>query len=169
MKLHVLTMLLFFLRALTSSSGNEILTSPYILTVEGLRIQEVQDSELLKNSLSVALEEVLVEACKCTVEVSEPEISIISHTVQDPLGTLGSGLLFISSLFSDSNMEAEKFEKVTDEIKVRFDVQLSAPIVNDVPVPDSKMSRRHAPGANSILHLDPVPTGPYLYPPLFHA
>ena len=78
------------------------------------------------------------------MEVSEPQITVISHTDEIKVGFVDSFL----SLFSSEPPEAEKFEKVTDALLIHMDVQLSSPLQGADPskgmAPGGQ--RRHAPG-----------------------
>merc|ERR1711991_34818 len=101
-------------------------------------------SALLRNAFAVALETTLNKECSCSVEVSEPQITVISHTDEIKVGFVDSFL----SLFSSEPPEAEKFEKVTDALLIHMDVQLSSPLQGADPskgmAPGGQ--RRHAPG-----------------------
>ena len=78
------------------------------------------------------------------MEVSEPQITVISHTDNIKVGFVDSFL----SLISSEPPEAEKFEKITDALLIHMDVQLSSPLQGADPskgmAPGGQ--RRHAPG-----------------------
>ena len=86
------------------------------------------------------------------MEVSEPQITVISHTDEIEIGFVDSFL----SLFSSEPPEAEKFEKVTDALLIHMDVQLSSPLQGADPSKgmSSGGQRRHAPGMSGSSDLD---------------
>ena len=78
------------------------------------------------------------------MEVTEPQVTAISHTESTKMGFIDSFL----SLFSSEPPEAEKFEKINDALLVHMDAQLSSPLQGADPskgmAPGGQ--RRHAPG-----------------------